>query len=92
MALREARRKAGVFLAAKVGISVKREWFRDIGSVTLLTVEVAEPLRDYLGGKLPLTMCYAVATQLDQALATFRPLVRVSDEPRRKSLRLRRTP
>ena len=91
-ALRQARRKAVVFLAAKVDLSVKREWFRDIGMVTLLTLEVSEPLKDYLGGRLPMTMCYAVATQLDQELAIFRPLVRVSDEPRRKSVRLRRTP
>jgi len=91
-ALREVRRKAGEFLAAPVGLSVSRTWNRHIGSVTLLTVEVTEPLRDYLGGRLPLTICHAVATQLDPGIFVHHPLVRISDCPRRRPFRLRRAP
>ena len=91
-ALRRARRAAAEFLAAKVGISVRRDWVAEIGPITLLTVEVFEPLRDYLGGRMPITMRHAVAIQLDQGLLAYHPLVRVSHEPRRRPLRVRRQP
>ncbi len=91
-ALRGVRRRAAEYLAAHVGLSVKRDWFREIGPVTLLTVEVVEPLRAYLGGRLPLTMCHAVALQLDQGLDAYHPLIRISDERRHRPRRLRRTP
>lgn len=91
-ALREVRRRAGTYLAANVGLAVRRSWLRDIGPVTLLTVEVLEPLRAYLGGRLPLTMCHAVATQLEPGLVGHHPMIRISDEPRRRPTRVRRTP
>lgn len=91
-ALRDVRRRASEFLAARVGLGVQRAWFRDLGPVTLLTVEVLEPLRAYLGGRLPLTMCHAVASRLEPGLEGLKPLIRISDEPRRRPLRVRRTP
>jgi hypothetical protein len=90
-ALRAARRRAGEFLEAEVGLSIELRWLRDIGSALLLTFEVREPYGLGLGGRVPITLRHAIATQLEPRLARYQPLIRLSDTPRSRAVRLRRT-
>lgn len=55
--------------------------------VTLLTVHLLN--EEFLGGRMPVTLRHGLSLILSPALTSYRPMVRLTDLPRRVGYRLK---